>query len=70
MRRRSVRGQIWGIGGYSLNKHRPFVRKRALLAITWACDGGYILFRKKKLREIKYELNDLIEETAHIGYNQ
>ena len=28
----SACGQIWGIGGYSLNKHRPFVRKRALLA--------------------------------------
>ena len=34
----SARGQIWGTGGYSLNKRRPFVRKRALLAKNWLYD--------------------------------
>lgn len=69
MRSLSARGQIWGTGGYSLNKHRPFVRKRALLARNWLYDSGDILFYEKDIREVKRELNDLIEETASIGYN-
>ena len=61
--------QIWGIGGYSLNKRRPFVRKRALLATNWLYDSGDILFYKKDIWEVKREMNDLVEENATIGDN-
>lgn len=69
MRSLSACGQIWGIGGYSLNKHRPFVRKRALLAINWPYDDGDVLYYRNDIQEVKRELKDLVEETVPIGYN-
>ena len=70
MRSLSARGQIWGIGGDSLNKRRPFVRKRALLARNWLYDSEDILFYKNDLQEVKRELKDLVEENVAIGYNR
>lgn len=51
MRSLSDHGQIWGIGGYSLNKRGPFVRKRALLATT-----VHSLFRDLCLQIMNIEL--------------